>query len=99
MMMVILVSYKDATYKQQFVLEYTGTVITSSLRDVYKAEIENQLSSVQSELQTQCRNSMGINAPIVVLSPTVIFIIVGGKVCITVVASLSCLSIVDNMFR
>ena len=74
------------TYKQQFVLQYTGTVITTSMKAAYKAEIENQLSSVQSDLQAQCTTSMGINAPVIVLSPTVTFVIVGGEVCIIVVA-------------
>ena len=74
------------TYKQQFVLQYTGTVITTITKAAYKAEIEDQISSVQSDLQTQCKNSMEINAPVVVLSPTVTFVIVGSKVCIIVVA-------------
>ena len=87
-----------ATYKQKFVLQYTGTVITTSTEAAYKAEIENQLSSVQSDLQAQCSNNMVvIKVPVVVLSPTVTFVTVGGKVCITVVASLSCLAIVDNI--
>ena len=69
-----------ATYKQEFVLEYTGTVITTNMEDAYKAEIEKQLSSVQSELQNQCKNNMVTSPPVVVLSPTVTFVVVGSKV-------------------
>ena len=56
--------------------------------DEYKAEIENQLSSVQSDLQAQCKNNMGTSPPVVVLSSTVKITIVGRKVGIRVATCL-----------
>ena len=54
--------------------------MTTTTYGAYKAEIEKQLSSVQSELQNQCKNNMVTSPPVVVLSPTLTFVIVGGKV-------------------
>ena len=59
-------------------------MITITTEDAYKAEIENQIPSVQSDLQAQCTNILGRDAPMVVMSETFTFIVVGSKVCIIV---------------
>ena len=76
-------------------------MITISTEDVYKAKIESQLSGAQSDLQTQCTNNMGPNAPVVVLKQTVTIVYAGSKVCITVVFyfSYSCCGLAAKLIQ
>ena len=53
---------------------------------LYKTEVENRLSSVQTDLQNQCNNKVK-TPPDVVLDQTVTFRVSGAKVCIIVLVS------------
>ena len=77
-----------ATYRQKFVLKYTGTVVTKDKTDAYKTEIEKRLSAVESDLQAICISNIGAKAPLVTMNKTVTFSVSGLTVSITVVTSI-----------
>ena len=74
--------HNAAVYRQEFLLQYSGTVVTTSNRDLYKAELEAQLPAVQSALQAQCDNSLVSETPDVLLDNTVTFLVIGETVCV-----------------
>ena len=69
-------------YRQEFLLQYTGTIVTTSNRALYKAELEAQLPDVQSALQAQCDSNLLTAPPDVLLDNTVTFHATGGTVCV-----------------
>ncbi|KAK2173065.1 hypothetical protein NP493_905g00052 [Ridgeia piscesae] len=60
-----------ATYRQRFILKYSGTVVTKDKTNAYKTAIEEQLSAVESDLQDVCINNMKLKAPVVIMNKTV----------------------------
>ena len=80
MVIAFCVEHGSATYKQQFVLTYRGTTITTPTEDAYKNALEGQLSDVQTALRDLLTYNMGTKAPIVHLAQTVTFVITGDKV-------------------
>ena len=72
--------HKDASYKQEFVLRYGGSVVYETTKVIYKKEIEDQLSDVEKDLQGQCISAMGTKAPRVLLTRTVKCVLTTGTV-------------------